>query len=320
MMPDSDFLQEKPEYIDILERIIDYEENHTQDWLEGYDCTWEYGDVSAHPTRLTQLEINGFIEKAYNSNNTTQYALTNKKEVKSILNSVADSFDDDGIVTKLHSFPSEDGLPDRLFSNIVGYDDVKWLLKRGITTDDITNFILIGEKGTGKSVFLTSMLKHFNDARYVVASEATSAGVLKTLFNELPKYFLVDEFDDMKKQHQAVFSSYAETGILSETKNNKNRQIRTNIKTIAAANNKNNIKDNIFDRFTPIEFEPYTEEEYKEVCLGVLPNEEGKSYEESKRIADAVWDYKGYGDVRAAIQVARLSHGDPEKVVKVLSN
>jgi len=132
--------------------------------------------------------------------------------------------------------------------------------------------------------------------------------------------FLVDEFDDMKKEHQAVFSSYTETGILSETKSGKTRQIETNIKTVAAANDKSKIKDNIFDRFTVLEFERYTEQEFKQICLNMLPSEEGKSEEEASAIADAVWDYKQYGDVRAAIQVARLSRGDPEKVVAVLDD
>jgi len=324
-MADVSYIKENPDYIDDLKKIISYEENnknpdHVFIADEPYDSKWEYGDVGVHPTRIHQLEIHGFVDKVFNSNSTKAYSLIDRDDIKDTVESLLSQTDEDGMIRNMHEFPkNEDQLPDKLFGNIVGYDDVKWLIKRGITTDDITNFILIGEKGTGKSVFLTEMYKRMENSRYVVASESTSAGVLETLFEELPMYFLVDEFDDMKKNHQAVFSSYAETGILSETKSGKNRQVKTNIKTIAAANDRSKIKDNIFDRFTPIEFERYTHDEFKEVCEGVLTREEGKSYDEAYAIADCVWDHKGYGDVRMAIQVARLSDGDPQKVLKVIA-
>jgi len=325
-----EYLLDRPEYIEVLERALEWErENKKEDSSivddTPYDTFWEVSDIRANPQKLYQLFTKGLIDRVYKSNNYTYYALTDRNEVEEVIEQVDDHMSNDTVTSDpddvvMHSFPTMEELDDGIFDSVIGYDDVKWILKRGITTDKITNFLLLGEKGTAKSVFLLALQRHFDQSRYIVASEASSPGVLNVLFDELPMFFLVDEFDDMKKEHQAVFSSYAETGILSETKSGKNRQIETNIKTFAAANDRSKIKDNIFDRFTPIKFERYTESEFKEICVNMLPEEEGKTVEESEAISDAIWDYRGYGDVRAAIQVARLSRGDPQKVVQVLEN
>lgn len=330
MSDSEEWLRDHPDYIELVEQIIEWEEedDEKQDNAilqdKPYDTFWGSDDLRVNSQRLRQLFLAGIIDKVYNSNKYTDYALADREEAKRIVSKLEAERDEGDLEdpgeTIMHSFPTMEELPDALFDNIIGYDDVKWLLKRGMTTDDITNFLLLGEKGTAKSIFLLEIYRHVQNSRYAVASESSSAGVLNVLFEELPMFFLVDEFDDMKPEHQAVFSSYTETGILSETKAGKTRQVETNIKTVAAANDKNKIKDNIFDRFTVIEFTPYTEDEFKEICTQMLPEQEGKSEEEAAAIADAIWDYKGQGDVRAAIQVSRLSRGDPDKVVNVLDD
>jgi len=318
-----DYVRGETEYIDILKRAIEYEENNKKSYSyltrddRDYDSCWKAADVRANGNRLYQLVIHGFLEKVYDSSNKSKYSLTDRKRINNWVENREETLNQDGIPQKTYDFPDE--LPDDLFSQVVGpYDNVKWLLKRGLTTNKITNFLLIGPPGSAKTVFLLALNNYFSEAEYIVSSEATSAGVMEIMFNEMPKIMLVDEFDDMDNDDQSAFASYTETGIIRETKSGKQRKMKINTKTFGAGNDKSKFKDNILDRFTVIEFDAYTRAQFINVCKQVLPDEENVTKTEAVDIGKAVWSYRDSGDVRQAIQVARLSRGDPDRVVEVL--
>lgn len=318
------YLAENPEYLDLVARIVDYiEANPKPDntWIEDedYQSCFEYSDIPCQPQRLYQLETKGIVKRIFDSNSRTVYVLEDIDEMRRIMSNI---IIEDGIRKQMHDFPdSEEDLPEGLFDEVIGYDDVKFLLRRGLTTDKITNFMFLGPPGSAKSVFLLALRDTYrSESEYIMASEGTSAGVMDVMFKSTPMYMLIDEFDDMDKDHQSAFASYTETGIVKETKHDKTRELETNTKTFAAANDKSKLKDNILDRFTVLEFEAYDEDEFVEICEHVLPMKEGKSKEESRYIAEAVWDMEQSGDVRKAIQVARLSRGDPEKIIGVLED
>lgn len=320
----KEFLLGNDDYIDIVRDILEYEENNKNPdnpWINDrdYDSCWSHKDVPAHPSKLFQLESNGILDRVADTNSTTLYSLQKRNEVRDVLNDIEDSTDSGGRLKLIHSFPeTEDGLPDGLFSDIIGHEMAKFLVKRAMTTDEITNILFLGEKGSGKSVFLLAIDEMMDSSEYIVASEATSAGVVDYMFNVKPKYMLIDEFDDMDNNHQSAFASYTETGIIKEVKHNKTREMRTNIKTFAAANNRSEIKDNVLDRFEVLEFEKYTRQEFLDICLELLPRKEGVKTSEANTIGELIWDKRGYGDVRMAIRVARFSRGDPEKVINAI--
>ena len=316
----QEWLEEHPDYVPLLKRIVEYEQDNLKEddeWLadKGHDTEWEYSDINIHPSRLHQLNVAGFLDKPFDSNSSTTYCLSNRQKTIEILAEI--SFDEKGRKKVMHDFPDEDDLPDDIFEDVIGYDDAKWLLKRGITTDEITNFLLVGPPGSAKTVFLLC-IANLQGAEFIPSMDATSAGFMDLMFNEEPKYMLFDELDDMDSQYQKSLSSYTETGIVKETKHDKTRELKTNTKTFASANSTRPILNHITDRFTVLEFEKYTRSEYTDVCEHILPRKEGSSKPEARKIASLLWERNNEGNVREAISVARLSRGDPEKVVSVL--
>lgn len=314
------YLQDNPEYIEILDTLLEYErENKTPDnpWIQDkeYDSVWTHSDVKVSPQRLYQLEVKGVLDRIIDTNSTTGYCIINRCGVKSTIEEVKKIQEQD-YEEIIHSFPDEEDL-EGVFDDVIGYEKVKWLFKRGMSTDEITNFLLVGPPGSAKTVFLMCISK-LDGAEFVPATETSASGFINMLFEDRPKYMLFDELDDAEKEDQKSLSQYTETGIVRETKYGKKRAIKTNTKTFATANHIDQIMGHIKDRFTILHFDAYDYDDYAEVCEHILPKNEGKTKQEARLIADALWERSGTGDVRQAIQVSRLSRGDPEKVIDVL--
>lgn len=321
----EDYLMDKSgtDYIDTLDRIIEYEENNKgmdNVHIEGtdFDVCWSYDDVGVSPQKLYQLTINGFLEKLFDSNSTTMYSLKDRERIKNAMDSMG-VYSSGDTMEKIHNFPSEEELPDGLFDDIIGYDDVKWLLRRALTTDDIVNVILVGPPGSAKTIFLLA-IESLENSMFVSGKPTSGPGVLDVMFKHTPKYMAIDEFDDMDSDTQQVLSQHMDTGILDETKYGKDRKMKTNTHTFASANSLDPVIDQIEDRFIDLHFEPYTRDEFIEICEHLLPRRESKNTEESRNIAKRVWEIEQSGDVRKAIAVARLSRGDPEKVLDVIDD
>lgn len=317
----EDFLAENPNYIETCKYLLEYEEENPKPdshYIEDepYDSCWTATDVKVQPQTLYRIEMGGVLDRIFDTNSTTVYAISDRDELKRCIDNL--NLGEEGEMKKMHEFPSEDQLPDDIFDDVVGYKSIKWLLRRGITTNDITNFLLVGPTGSAKTVFLMCIEEYFEEAEFVSGNPTTGAGVLDVMFSRTPQFMLIDEMDDMSGDVQKVLTQYTETGIVDETKVGKDRKLRTNTKTIASANSTDPIIEQMQDRFVDLHFDPYTRDEYIEVCSHILPDKEDATEEEAKTIARELWKAEGEGDVRKAIQVARLSRGDPKKVIGVL--
>lgn len=328
----TDYLEENPDYIEEVEKIIEYEENNDDGEADssilknyndknGCDLTvkWSHKDVGVHPTRLYQLEMNGFLERVFDSNNQTLYSIPDRARLKRELNEITEVYED-GVQKVKHEFPDKEDI-EGVFSDVVGYNDVKWLMKKAMASDDIVNVVLVGPPGSGKTVFLRCIRK-MEDAAFISGRRTSESGFTDKMFEETPRYMCIDELDDMRKEHQVALSDYTEEGRIVETKgNNKRRELVTNTKTFASANSLGDVVDQIEDRFTDLHFDRYTLDEFEDVCVNILSSDYGASPEHSRDIAEAVWDMEGFGNVRKAEDVAALSDGDdPERVIRVLED
>lgn len=329
------WLDEHPEYIEILEKIIEYEkqldpeefedsrslERHNKEEGTNHDVHWRNTKIGYHPSKLYQLEVQGFIDRIQNSNSRTTYSMSSwRDEIEDIVKKFKNKYDGNTRI-EMHDFPDENELEEMgIFDDVVGYEDVKFLMRRAMSADDIVNVLLVGPKGSAKTVFLMCINK-LDKSEYISGQPTTGPGFYDVMFEEKPRYVAIDEIDNADAKTQKSLADYTETGILVETKgNNKRRKLKTNTKTFAAANRMSDIIDEIANRFVDLHFEPYTHSEFIEVCEHIIPRNEDKSKKEAKMIAEAVWDFEGFGNVRKALQAARLSRGDPEKILDILDD
>lgn len=330
--PDYNWIKSNPEYLDIMMNLVEYEESlddmeddsilesHKDKTGREYDVRWRNTDVPFNATKLYHLENHGFLDRVFNSNSNTMYSIIDRGELREELSDIYRQFES-GELEIIHDFPSEEELKEMgVFDDVVGYDDVKFIMRRAMTSDDIVNILMEGPPGSAKTVFLMCINK-LEDSVYISGKPTTGPGFMDKMFDEKPRFIAIDEIDQMDSGDQEILSEYTETGMLVETKgNNKQRQMKTNTKTFAACNDENSVLTNIRNRFVDLHFEPYTHDEFIEVCEHIITRNENKDRDEARQIAEAVWEFEGFGNVRKAIQASRLSRGDPEEVLGVLED
>jgi replication-associated recombination protein RarA len=120
------------------------------------------------------------------------------------------------------------GSKNRLFDNIVGFEDVKALFEMAIGAERPVHLLLCGPPSSGKSLFMSSFTR-LERSYYAVGSSSTKSGIFDYLFEHRPRYFIVDELEKMNKKDQTSLLNLMESGILSELKHNQQRT--TQLKT-----------------------------------------------------------------------------------------
>ena len=164
----------------------------------------------------------------------------------------------------------------------------------------------MGSPGSAKTMFLTEIMRHYKTSYFVVGSNTTKAGLVNQLFERRPKILLIDELEKMSTTDQTSLLHLMETGIISETKINKTRQMELISWVFATANSCEKIIRPLLSRFATLEVREYTFEEFTEIAVTRLTKED---VDESiaTHIAEKVWNELGSKDIRDVIKVARLA-------------
>ncbi|PWU79482.1 MAG: hypothetical protein DLM72_17100 [Candidatus Nitrosopolaris wilkensis] len=163
---------------------------------------------------------------------------------------------------------------DRLFDDIVGYDHIKKLFRMVLQSDSTTHILLTGPPASAKTMFLTSLLQHLKRPYFVDGGNTTKAGMIEYLFENQPRYLLVDEIDKLPPKHQTLLLNLMETGIVSETKYGKTREAKLKTSVFAACNNAIKLTSPLLSRFFVVEFAPYAYHQFYEITLRLLVNQE----------------------------------------------
>jgi len=205
---------------------------------------------------------------------------------------------------------------EELFSDIVGYDDVKeriWSnLKDGQRP---VHFLFYGPPGTAKTLFLDA-LATLPGAKRMIGGGSTKVGTFEVLEEHAPFILIIDEIDKMKREDQGVLLALMESQRLVIHKHNKHIELDLPYtRVFAAANNPKRLTDALLSRFIRLYFRPYSESEFKQVVVRVL-QKEGFDFSFAQSVAQRMWN-AGITDVRQARQVARLA-GTKDKVQETI--
>src|SRR6185437_3003058 len=103
---------------------------------------------------------------------------------------------------------------DRIFEDIVGYDDIKKVFRMALKSDEPIHILLVGPPASAKTIFLEALMHMLGEKQtyFAVGSSSTRAGVVNMLFMKEPKYLMVDEIDKMPSSDQASLLGLMETG------------------------------------------------------------------------------------------------------------
>jgi holliday junction DNA helicase RuvB len=192
------------------------------------------------------------------------------------------------------------------FEEIVGHEDIKQIFAKAILSKTPVNLLLVGSPGSAKTMFLTEIMRHHKTSYFVVGSNTTKAGLVNQLFERRPKFLLIDELEKMSVTDQTSLLHLTETGIISETKINKTRQMELTSWVFAAANSYERILKPLLSRFVVLAIPEYTFNEFREIALLRLRQENVEECT-ARFIAESVWNELGSRDIRDVIKVARLA-------------
>ena len=196
---------------------------------------------------------------------------------------------------------------EKLFGKIVSHEDIKKILKNAVTSKKPVHILLVGPPGSAKTMFLLDTRRYYKETLFVVGSNTTKSGLLNRLFEARPRLVLVDELEKMNRNDQNSLLHLMETGIISETKVNKTRQMELISWVFGSANSCEKISEPLLSRFIVLKIPEYTFEEFKEIAIFRL-KEEDIDEKSALTIAQKVWYELGSRDVRDIIKISRLVH------------
>ena len=86
-----------------------------------------------------------------------------------------------------------------LFSDIIGYNDVKRLVRMALDSDEQSHILLSGPPASAKTMFLESLSK-LKSSYFVDGTSATKSVPIDCIFLNNTKYLLIDEIDNMSSK------------------------------------------------------------------------------------------------------------------------
>jgi len=282
--------------IEILEKIASYEK--TLDMSKpGMELGWCWRDVKVQPQVLNRLFLEGYLNNPFKSNSYTGYFLSEK--ARQALVSLEPSQMVEEETEKLE-------LPEDIFSDIIGHDDIKELLRAALCADKPVHVLLAGPPALAKTLFLWDIERACGEqAKWLVGSAASKAGLWDLVVLKRPRVLLIDELDKMNAADTAALLSMLEGGRLVRAKKGRELELTQRIWVVAATNRLHGLSPELLSRFAIRRISAYTRADYITVVKGVLvrrENVEASLADEIARRLDGLSQ-----DVRDAVRVSRLT-------------
>ena len=293
--------------LELLHEIAQFEDTHD---MNDYKIGWSWRHVRVWPATLNRLFKDGYLENVFRSNSYTGYRLS---ELGRAMVAGGQDKDTDGTPQN-----QELALPDSLFEDIIGHDDVKELLIACLMAEKPVHVLLAGPPALAKTLFLWDIERVAGEmAIWLVGSATSKAGLWDLVAERHPQVILIDELDKMNASDTAALLSMMEGGRLVRAKRGRELDLNNPLRVIAASNRLHILSPELKSRFAIRQMNPYRRPEYLTVVKGVLVRRESLDQELAGEIARRLDGLSQ--DVRDAVRVARLApQFGVEKAIKLL--
>jgi len=276
-----------------LQKIAKYEASIPE---SRYDFGWAWHEVGVHTATLNNYLVKGWVKIVYKSSKHTNYLLT-----------------EDGKALAMGQHPQEEPMEGEfqldttsLFEYIVGYNDLKELLKESLQLEKPIHVLLWGPPSLAKTLFLLDIERAGgNAAMWLVGSATSRAGLWDAVSVRRPRWLLIDEIDKMTAVDQSALLSLMERGRIVRAKVGRELDEQINCWVVGTANRISRMPSELLSRFVVYQLSEYTMGEYYEVVKNILTHQEDTEADAALEIAGRLIG-KSH-DVRDAIRVARLS-------------
>ena len=293
----AEFLREHPKYVEVLKLAVEHEEGHAND--EHY-LGWDWSDVRAYPATINKLIVKGIVRKSYDSANFTNYKLVDLEATKKALSILESQRSKPVSIEK-----EEQEIPPDLFDVVEGYDDLKEFMLASLNAEEPVHILLVGPPGTAKSLLL-SEIERLEGARYVSMGTATKVGLRDIIFEETPRYIIIDDLDKLSdKRDIAALLEWMQFNRITVVMHGFRETRRGKGWVFASANRLKGIYPELIDRFQVFHIKPYKPEEFHRVVTNYLHKRKKVPIELAEYIATKVGEYTV--SVREAVRIARIA-------------
>jgi Holliday junction DNA helicase RuvB len=276
---------------EILNRMVEVEKSMDEPHL---NIGWSWQDVATWPAIINRLIIKKLVRVAISTNSGTGYHVTEEGKLAAI--------------AEIHPVHTE---PERiddttLFSGIVGYDNIKELMKTSLALDKPVHILLYGPPAIAKSMFLWEIERVYGSKCLPFIGSATShAGMWDMLVERHPRILLIDELEKMNITDTAGLLSLMEYGRVIRAKVGRSMDVKITAWVFATANRITSIPPELLSRFAKQELKEYSDQEFIIVVKNVLQKNEELDENSAALIAEKLVGKTH--DIRDAVRVARVS-------------
>lgn len=294
-------------HYEALKKIKNFEDSvQKEDWPNG----WTWQQVALYTTTINKLLVEGCVRVVYKSRSQTCYVLTDKGKDLAASPKREDEVE---LTPSLEAVDFEG-----MFSDIVGYDNVKELLREVLQLEKPVHVLLCGPPSIAKTMFLWEIERLGGpNAMWLIGSATSRAGLWDLIAARRPRWLLIDELEKMTLIDQTGLLSLMERGRIVRTKVGRELDVKVTAWIIAAANRIDRLSAELRSRFAIRTLTEYNAKEFMQVVKGVLVARESLDPDLAAQVAMKLVGRTH--DVRDAIRVARLSKRvGVEKAVKLL--
>jgi Holliday junction DNA helicase RuvB len=209
-------------------------------------------------------------------------------------------------------------LPDDLFEDIIGHDDIKELLRACLLAEKPVHVLLVGPPALAKTLFLWDIERAAGEkAIWLVGSATSKGGLWDKIAERQSQIILIDELHTMNAVDTAGLLSIMEGGRMVRTKVGRELEFTIPVRVVAACNRLHGLSPELLSRFAVRKIQAYNRSDYLTVVKGVLIRREGIAEATAEEIAQRL-DGRTQ-DVRQAVNVARLvPQLGVEKAIKLI--